>query len=140
MLLIDSDFADRRLTSASGMNKHAGLSEVMNIALPWEDAILRSGSSKLDFMPAGSCPHKRWTPKRLLRESVAEIRQQYQFVCITVGDAHSNAASTWAEISDGAMLVVSASNTSDAMAESAVQELRKDGARMLGCIVADASE
>lgn len=140
VLLIDSDFADRRLTSASGMVQHAGLSEVMNIALPWEDAILKSGSSKLDFMPVGSCPHKRWTPKRLLREALAEIRQQYQFICITVGDAHSVAASTWAGISDGAMLVVSAASTSDAMAESAVQELRKDGARMLGCIVADATE
>ena len=140
VLLIDSDFADHRLTSASGVEKHAGLSEVMNIALPWSEAILKSGSSKLDFMPAGICAHKRWTPKRLLREALAEIRQDYQFVCVSVGDAHSSAASTWSEMSDGAMLVVSASNSSDALAESAVHELRKDGARLLGCIVADASE
>ena len=140
VLLVDSDFADHRLTSASGVDKHAGLSEVMNIALPWSEAVLKSGSSKLDFMPAGICAHKRWTPKRLLREALAEIRQDYQFVCVSVGDAHSSAASTWSEISDGAMLVVSASNSSDALAESAVHELRKDGARLLGCIVADAIE
>ncbi len=137
VLLIDSDFEGRRLTVASGMSKQGGLSEVMNIAYPWREAILKSGSSKLDFMPAGSCPHKRWTPKKTLREALAEIRNGYQFVCICVGDAHNSAASTWAELSDGALMVVSAAQSSDAVAVSAVNELRDQGARMLGCVVAD---
>ena len=136
-LLIDSDFEGRRLTSASGMNKRPGLSEVMNIALHWEEAILKSGSSKLDFMTVGNCPHKRWTPKRLLRDAVAQIRSNYQFVCISTGDAHSMAAATWAELSDGALLVVSASNSNEEFAESAVGELRKNGARMVGAVVSD---
>jgi len=137
ILLIDSDFTTRRLTKASGMGTQGGLSEVMNIAYPWQKAILKSGSSKLDFMAAGSCPHKRWTPKETLREAIAEIRSEYQFVCISVGDAHSSASSLWSEMSDGALLVVSATQSSDAVAESAVQQMRDDGARLIGCIVAD---
>ena len=137
VLLIDSDFEGRRLTKASGMSKQAGLSEIMNIALPWDKAILKSGSSQLDFMAAGSCAHKRWTPKETLRESIAEMRGDYQFICVSVGDAHSTAGALWSEMSDGAFLVVSATHSSDDVAASAVELLRDNGARMVGCIVAD---
>jgi len=137
VLLIDSDFNGRRLTKASGMSSQGGLSEIMNIAFPWEKAILKSGSSKLDFMAAGSCPHKQWTPKETLREAIAEIRCEYQFVCVSVGDAHSSAGALWSEMSDGAFLVVSATHSSDSIAESAVEQLRENGARLAGCIVAD---
>lgn len=137
VLLVDSDFESRRLTKASGMSSQGGLSEIMNIAFPWKDAILKSGSSKLDFMAAGNCPHKRWTPKRLLREALAEIRNDYQFVCVSAGDAHGSAAALWSELSDGALLVVSASQSSEAIAQSAVGQLKANGARMLGCVVAD---
>jgi MinD-like ATPase involved in chromosome partitioning or flagellar assembly len=137
VLLIDSDFSGRRLTKASGMSAQGGLSEVMNIAYRWQDAILKSGSSKLDFMPAGNCPHKRWIPKESLREAVAEIKREYQFVCISVGDAHDSASSTWSEIADGTFLLVSAVHSSDAIAESAAAQLRSEGARLIGCIVAD---
>lgn len=137
VLLVDSDFVGRRLTKASGMNSQGGLSEIINIALPWEKAILKSGSSKLDFMAAGSCPHKRWTPKETLRQAIAEIRCEYQFVCVSVGDAHSSAGALWSQMSDGAFLVVSATHSSDSIAESAVEHLRENGARLAGCIVAD---
>ena len=139
VLLVDSEFEGRRLTKASGMSSQGGLSEIMNIAFPWRDAILKSGSSKLDFMAAGNCPHKRWTPKAQLRNAIAEIRNEYQFVCVTVGDAHNSAAGTWAEIADGAFLVLSATHSSDAVAQSAVKQLRDAGARMVGCVVADAT-
>lgn len=138
VLLIDSDFEGRRLTKAGGMSSQGGLSEVMNIALPWQRAVLKSGSSKLDFMAAGTCPHKRWTPKRLLKEAIAEIRGEYQFVCVSAGDAHGSAAALWSELSDGVLLVVSASQSSDAIAQSAVGVLKAKGARILGCVVADA--
>ena len=137
VLLVDSDFSGRRLTKASGMSAQGGLSEVMNIAFPWQDAVLKSGSSKLDFMPAGNCPHKRWIPKENLREAIAEIKRDYQFVCISVGDAHDSASSTWSEIADGAFLLVSAIHSSDSIAESAANQLRGEGARLIGCIVAD---
>ena len=137
VLLIDSDFEGRRLTKASGMSKQAGLSEIMNIALSWDRAILKSGSSQLDFMAAGSCPHKRWTPKEALREAIAEMRGEYQFICVSVGDAHSTAGALWSEMSDGAFLVVSATHSSDEVAASAVDRLRDNGARMVGCVVAD---
>ena len=137
VLLVDSDFGNGRLTKASGMGTQAGLSEVMNIAFSWEKAVLKSGSSKLDFMPVGTCPHKRWIPKEQLREAVAEMKSSYQFVCVSVGDAHETGASTWSEIADGAFLLVSATNSSEAIAESAVMELRSQGARMVGCIATD---
>lgn len=137
VLLIDSDFVGRRLTKAGGMAKQGGLSEILNIAYPWQEAVLKSGSSKLDFMAAGNCPHKRWTPKSALREAVAEIRAEYQFVCVSVGDAHNSAAGLWSELADGALLVVSATQSSQAIAESAANELREIGARMIGCVVAD---
>ena len=137
VLLIDSDFANRRLSKASGMSSQAGLSEVMNIAFHWEDAILKSGSSKLDFMSAGNCPHKRWTPIKTLKEALAEMRSKYQFICVSVGEAHDAAASTWASLADGTFLIVSATQSNDSIAESSVAQLRDDGARLVGCIVAD---
>ena len=140
VLLIDSDFKNRRLSKASGMNSQAGLSEVMNIGFDWKKAILKSGSSQLDFMSAGNCPHQRWTPVRTLKEALAEMRSEYQFICVSAGDAHDAAASMWAGLADGAMLLVSAAHSNDSIARSAVAQLRKDGARIFGCVVTDVSE
>lgn len=137
VLLIDSDFEARRLTAASCMRSQAGLSEIMNIALPWSQAVLSSGSSKLDFMPAGNCPHDRWNPKEQLRNAVSEIKHEYQYLCISAGDAHGHAASTWSDVSDGALLVVSLQSSNEDVAESAVSQLKRDGARLIGCVVAD---
>lgn len=137
ILLVDSDFESRRLTSASGMRSHGGLSEIMNIALPWTKAVLSSGSSKLDFMPAGNCPHDRWNPKEQLRNAISEIKHAYQYLCVSAGDAHGHAASTWADLADGALLVVSLQSSNEDVAESAVSQLKRDGARLIGCIVAD---
>ena len=137
VLLVDSDFESRRLTSASGMNSHAGLSEVMNIAFPWERAVLSSGSSKLDFVPAGNCPHDRWNPKEQLRNALAAMKAGYGYVCVSVGEAHGHAASTWADLSDGTFLLVSLRGSNEDIAVSAVAQMKSSGARVLGCVVAD---
>ncbi len=137
VLLVDSDFENKRLTVASGMAENAGLSEIMNVALPWKDAVLSSGSSKLDFLPAGTYANRRWNPDELLRDALADMKSQYQMICVSGGDAHGVASKSWSQLCDGSYLVVSVRNSNDRVAESAAIRLRQMGARLIGCIVTD---
>lgn len=137
VLLIDSDFEHHRLTTASGVNAHGGLSEIMNIALPWQDAILKSNSSRLDFLPAGSRAQDRWNPEQLLRQAHAEMQQHYRTICVSGGMAHNFATKTWSGFCDGSYLVVSVQQSNDVVAKSSVARLQSLNARLIGCIVTD---
>lgn len=137
ILMIDSDFENRRLSIASGMGSNAGLSEIMNVAYSWKDAVLSSSSSKLDFIPAGTYANRRWNPDELLRDAVAEMRSEYQMICVAGGDAHGTAAKSWSQFCDGSYLVVSIRNSNERVAESAAIRLQQLGARLIGCIVTD---
>jgi len=126
-----------RVLLIDGMNAHGGLSEIMNIALPWQDAILKSNSSRLDFMPAGSRPQDRWNPEQLLRQAHAEMQQHYRTICVSGGMAHNFATKTWSGFCDGSYLVVSVQQSNDVVAKSSVARLQSLNARLIGCIVTD---
>ena len=65
------------------------------------------------------------------------MKQDYQFICVSAGDAHDNVAKTWSGVCDGSYLLVSLKNSNEKIAESAVAELQTSGARLLGCVVTD---
>jgi len=138
VLLIDSDVAGRQLTIAGGMNHQPGLSEAINRSEDWRSLIVSEGSASFSFLPVGVCPADRWNSDELLRKMTAEMKQEFQFICVSAGDAHTKQAQLWCDVCDGSYLVVSLKNSNETLAKSAVDELMLNGARVLGCVVADA--
>jgi hypothetical protein len=65
------------------------------------------------------------------------MKREYQFICISGGDARSPSARIWNDICDGSYLLVSVKNSNQTIARSAVAEMQTSGARLLGCVVTD---
>lgn len=137
VLLIDGDVDRRQLTIAGGMANKPGLSEAINRSADWRPLVVSAESDSFSFMPAGSCPSDRWNSDELLRKMTAEMKQSYQFICVSAGDAHSKHAQLWCDVCDGSYLVVSLKNSNETLAKSAAEELMRNGARVLGCVVLD---
>jgi len=138
VLLVDGDLAHKNLTVAGGMSDQPGLAEAINRSQDWRSMVVSQDSASFSFLPAGMCPSDRWNSNELLRKVNAEIKREFQFVCVAAGDAHTKHAKLWCEVCDGSFLVVSLKNSNETFAKSAVQELTSNGARVLGCVVADA--
>lgn len=138
VLLIDGDLDRRELSNSEGMTKQNGLAEVVNRSEDWRPLVATEGSGSFSFLPAGTCPSDRWNANELLRQMSAEMKQDFQFICVAAGDAHTKHAKLWCDVCDGSYLVVSMQNSNETLAKSAVAELTNNGARVLGCVVADA--
>ncbi len=137
VLLIDSDQVSRNLTAASRRQDDSGMTEIIEYNQDWRGNLLRNQRTNLDFIPVGNGSFGRWNQKELLRKAVCEMKTDYQFVCVSGGDAHSKAAKLWSDVCDGSYLLVSIKNSNGSVARSAVTELKSNGARLLGCVVTD---
>ena len=137
ILLVDGDVDNRRLTSAGGMIESNGLAECIKRGQRWEEKIIAHNHSSFGFMPAGKCDIAGRNIKQQLIKSVAEMKRDFQFVCVSAGSAHSAHAKLWYDCCDGSYLVVSLKSTNKTVAQSSVNELRAGGARLLGCVVTD---
>lgn len=138
ILLLDSDLKAQSLTQASGLDQTNGLSDVTNHGLDWRSLVYTGDSKMLDFIPGGT--HQRFRhpeEKSRLRAAVTEMKQDYQFVLVSAGDAHDLSARIWNDICDGSYLLVSMKNSNETFAQSAVAELQSNGARLLGCVLTD---
>ena len=139
ILLLDSDLKSRSLTRASGLSRECGICDVTNRDLDWKGLVFSGTSTMMDFMPGGTETSFRHPDQCIrLTRALAEMKQKYQFIIVSAGDAHEKPAKIWSELSDGSYLLVSMKTTNEIYAKSAVTELQTSGARLLGCVVTDA--
>lgn len=137
ILLLDADDIDQSLSKASGVGDELGFTNVVNNGHDWEKAVYGRSATGLDFMGVGTGRFNSSDPDSQLRKTVVELKREYQFICVSAGDAHSNSARLLNDVSDGSYLLVSVKNSHEAYAKSAVTEMRANGARLLGCVVTD---
>ena len=138
VLLLDSDLREQSLTLASGLSKSDGISNVTNQDKQWKPLVFSGEVKSLDFMPGGTYESFRHPEeKSRLRAAVSEMKQDYQFIMVSAGDAHGLSAKIWNDICDGSYLLVSMKNSNETHAQSAVAELQANGARLLGCVLTD---
>ena len=137
ILLLDSDTTGHALSNASGVGGEPGITDVVNKSVAWESTVYGRSATGLDFMAAGTGVFRHPEASDRLRHAVAEMKRDYQFICISAGDARGHAAQIWSEVCDGSYLLVSLKNSNQTIAKSAVAELQSCGARLLGCVVTD---
>lgn len=139
VLLADSEFEKSELTNATGTEFQPGMAEIFNKRMDIDGCIADHDEANMDFLPVGNEPVWHWRiAGENIRSMVKDFKSRYQFVCVSVGDARSDAAKIWAAEAEGAFLVVSLANSSRTVAKSAVDQMHANGARLLGCIVSDA--
>ncbi len=129
----------RRLaaTGKKGDASAPRLAEVLAGTVPWRQAVRGTRTDRLDVLAGRAddadgppaTPTARWT--RTLRE----FRQEYQFVLIGVTPADNPTVCGIAPWADAAYLIIRPGRTGRSAARWAVQILRQDGARLLGCVV-----
>lgn len=139
VLLIDSDIAGHHLSLASGLSGEPGISDVVNQQVDWKPLVYGGSTNGLDFFPCGGGKFSHPDGSTRLRSAVVKMKQEYQFICVSAGDAHSPWAKIWTDFCDGSYLLVSMKNSNETFAKSAVTELQSCGARLLGCVVTDVS-
>jgi Mrp family chromosome partitioning ATPase len=137
ILLLDSDTEEHELSNASGVSGQPGLTDVVNDSATWESTIYGRSVTGLDFLPSGTGVFRDSDSSDRLRQVVAEMKREYQFICIAAGDSRTPSARIWNDICDGSYLLVSMKNSNQTIAKSAVTEMQSSGARLLGCVVTD---
>lgn len=137
VLLIDSNADSRELTFSSGQQNQPGLVEAVLEQADWSPMIRTGAASGVDFLPLGQRDFSgtRFQPR--LRKLVSELKQTYDYICVSAGSSDSVDSRLWSDISDGCYLLVSQKNANQTLAQSAVAELQASGARLLGCVVTD---
>jgi Mrp family chromosome partitioning ATPase len=136
VLLVDSNSAGE-LSAKRDLEGQAGLSEIVNEGADWPELITNQSAAALDFLPVGTAVWEQWGGAQRLSLAAAEMKREYQFICVSAGDAHEQGARLWSGICDGSYLLVSLKNSNQTIAESAVTELQVSGARLLGCVATD---
>ena len=101
VLLIDSNADSRELTFSSGQQNQPGLVEAVLEQAPWSPMIRKGAASGVDFMPLGKRDFSgtRFQPR--LRQLVADLKQAYDYICVSAGSSDSVDARLWSDISDG---------------------------------------
>ena len=141
VLVIDGDFANTRLSQWENSGKSNGICDHLSRRFELGKAIRKTNDPQIDFLPAGNVSgFDIKTAVDKLEKTVAELKSEYEVVCVNVGDAHSKSAGIWSQHSCGTYLLVSMENTSRTVAKSAVERLESCGARVLGCVVSEVTD
>jgi len=141
VLVIDGDFTNTRLSQWENSGKANGICDHLSRRFELASAIQKTNDPQIDFLPAGTVSgFDIKTAVNKLEKTVAELKSDYEVVCVNVGDAHSKSAGIWSQHSCGTYLLVSMENTSRTVAKSAVQRLESCGARVLGCVVSEVTD
>jgi hypothetical protein len=136
-LLIDADTQGQALTIASGVAGQAGVTDIVAGEIEWKNAVFGGSATGLDFIGAGSGQELGQHSTPLLRQLVVGLKNEYQFICVSVGDSGQISSQFWNDVGDGTYLLVSLKNSNQLRAKAAVSELRLSGGRLLGCVVTD---
>jgi len=134
VLLIDADFAQRRLSDALEFGRDRGLCELLGTDISGDDLSRQTAVEKLMLLPVGlsninvAAVGPRWG--KILEQLTASS----DCALIDVGAASGSAAATLARTADATYLVVQLGTVEASEAQKALADFRSAGARVLGCI------
>jgi capsular exopolysaccharide synthesis family protein len=137
VLMIEADFRRPRAADLFGIERTAGLTNVLARRMDWMAAVQRWHDS-LDVLPSGPLPPN---PSELLSQPtmerlLADVRARYDVVIIDSPPLGAVAdASVLAPRVDGVVLVVRWGKTTTSAAEDAAEALRTVSARLLGSVM-----
>ncbi|MCH2182490.1 MAG: hypothetical protein MK108_10835 [Mariniblastus sp.] len=136
VILVDSDFENRRLTRVYGLELDPGISNYLFQSARSSQWLYRTDRDHVIFVPTGDCSFGPLETASLNTGLWLEkLNRQYLHVCVNAGDAHGVSLPLWSEYCDAAYLSVDRERSSQAIARSAVSRMRAMGTERLSCVV-----
>lgn len=135
VLLVDADFARRRLSAGLEANSDVGLAEALAQARPVRPLIRPTAFPGLALLPAGL--QRQLDPDAAAKPFEAALRElaaQYSLLLIDGGTGAGGLALAAARVCDATYLVAELGTVEAQEAQAALQEFRASGARVLGAI------
>ena len=140
VLIIDSEIGEGFLTGLMNCESKTGLTDLAKGGCTWQGSIESTCRPDIHFLPVGN--NEAIYPETMisiLKKTIPNVIGKYDYVIVNVGDAHDTIAEMWSNYTNGTFLVVSMLETNQNIAKSAVAQLNSFGARLVGCVVSDAS-
>ena len=136
-LLVDADMRKGLLHSELGMDATPGFSEVLAHTITWQEALRKTSSAQLDFIPRG---HTNSRVGELLLSSstgqfLQEFREKYDYVIIDSAPilATDDTPSLAPKV-DGVLMVLRASHTSSRLCRNSLDSLYQRQVNVLGLV------
>ena len=138
VLILDSDTVHSQLTQQLLKQRSTGLTDVLRGELQDQEIGWGTECPAVDFLPAGYRPLDLKVKSPVVdanaEQLVGVLKKQYDFVLVTTGTAFDSSVPLWSRWCDASYLTLDPTATSRSLAKAAVDELRRLGSRVDGCI------
>lgn len=138
-LVIDADATDQTLTRKVSQTSEAGWRECLLGETRISEHIMPTERSGVGFLAAGlrniDFNALRTNIPSGAEQLVADLRNEYDLICVSLGTAFSSSLTWWGKTCDLSFLSLNPISTGRSLARLAVQELQQNGARLEGCII-----
>ncbi|MDZ5602690.1 CpsD/CapB family tyrosine-protein kinase [Pseudomonas sp. RP23018S] len=139
VLLVDGSPSTNNLSQQLGLGKLRGFSDLLfdhDTPPLLQDSLVRLSDQPFDLLPAGNYRRgrERLDPEQL-RALLAQLSRRYRFVVIDGEAVYASADSlVLGSLVDGVILVVTAEQTRQEVAQAALQRLAQAGATVIGSV------
>ncbi len=138
VLLVDADFITREISRQLDNVYLPGLGEILNLNQSSEDLIRPTGVEKLFWLPSGMTDVSyRKTEGGRWFEISAQLKRQFQYICIYSGAAEETVTNTWGRFCDFSFLIASMEDDLGQPTRDLVEHLRNQDCRIAGLITVD---
>lgn len=141
VLVIDSHFEERELSCRLSLGSELGLADILATGKTLEETVCETDLANLDVLPVGTermclrkSPESTW-----IVDNIQSLRDQYQFVIVSVGNVFHQSTAMWAKQCDASYMAIELGGSNRTVAKSGVVRLQQFGARLMGCVVTDAA-
>lgn len=141
VLIIDSHFEERELTCRLALGSEVGLADMLAIGKTLQETVCETDLANLDVLPVGTermcmrrAPESTW-----IADNIRALRDEYQFVIVSVGNVFHRSTAMWAQHCDASYMAIELGASNRTVAKSGVVRLQQFGARLMGCVVTDAA-
>ena len=137
VLLVDSNSMTQGLSSELGLGESEGIGNVVCDREPWTSLLQAGPTEGLDFLPYGTVNTTKMVRSRAA-DFLEHAREDYQFICVSVGLNEGTISKSFCSAADGIYLVLDLNQVNHAEAKAAADKLQAKKQPLIGCIALDA--
>ncbi len=138
ILVVDFDLRKPSVEGFLGLNRQAGLSELLMSSIPLDEAIRKTGIANFDILGAGGRPRNpsELLASRRIEELLGQLKERYSYVLVdTPPVLPITDAGILSGKCDGTLLVVALEAAPRRLVKEALKNLEDLGANVLGTFV-----
>lgn len=139
VLLVDSNSMTQGLSSELGLGESEGIGNVVCDREPWTSLLQAGPTEGLDFLPYGTVNTTKMVRSRAA-DFLEHAREDYQFICVSVGLNEGTISKSFCSAADGIYLVLDLNQVNHAEAKAAADKLQAKKQPLIGCIALDAEQ